>query len=96
MEYPDEVVTESRKGKREVRRLVDRGVFVRYEYIDPATGERTENKVKLVLKKDRGSAEEYFILPVKGDRFLLLKAEERGERKLWDGEKAVDLFESNK
>lgn len=91
MEYPEEVMTESRKGKKEVRRLIDRGAFVRYEYIDPDTGERGENKIKLILKGK--TVEEYFIIPVKGERFLMLKAEEKGERKIWDGEKAVDLFE---
>jgi len=93
MEYPEEVVTESRRGKREVRRLVDRGVFVRYEYADPATGERAENKVKLVLKSENGAIEEYFVIPVRGERSLMLRAEERGDRKIWDGERAVDLFE---
>ncbi|MDY6985406.1 MAG: hypothetical protein SVE93_03250 [Candidatus Thermoplasmatota archaeon] len=91
MEYPEEVITESKKGKKEVRKLIDRGSFVRYEYIDPDTGERGESKIKLVLKGK--TVEEYFIIPVKGGRSLMLKAEEKGARKIWDGEKAVDLFE---
>lgn len=93
MEYPEEVITESRKGKKEARQLIDRGCFVRYEYIDPETGERSEDKLKLVLRKEQGAVEEYFVIPVKGNRCLMLRAEEKGERKLWDGGKAVDLFE---
>jgi len=88
MKYPEEVLTTSKKGKVEVRKLIDRGRYVRYEYIDPQTGKRTENKLKLVLLGD--SAEEYFIIPMKG-KSLLIPAEAKGERKIWDGSKAVDL-----
>jgi len=91
MEYPEDVITESKKGKKEVRKLIDRGSFVRYEYIDPDTGKRSESKIKLVLKSDH--IEEYFIVPMKDGRGLVLKAEEKGERKIWDGEKAIELFE---
>ena len=93
MEYPAEVVTEGKKSKREVRNLVDRGIFVRYEYLDPETGERAENKTKIALRKNTGETEEYFIIPVSGNRSLLLRAEEKGERMVWDGTKAVRLFE---
>jgi hypothetical protein len=91
MEYPPEVLTISKRGRREVRHLLDRGRFVRYDYLDPSTGERTENKVKLVLVGE-GGVEEYFIVPTKERRrSLLLAAEEKGERKLWDGRAVVDL-----
>jgi hypothetical protein len=93
MEYPAEVVTEGKKSKREVRNLVDRGIFVRYEYLDPETGERAENKTKIVLRKNSGEMEEYFIIPMSGNRSLLLRAEEKGERMIWDVTKAVRLFE---
>lgn len=93
--YPEEVITISKKGKREVRALIDRGKFVRYEYLDPETGEKSENKVKLVLLNEKGDQEEYFIIPLKQrDRFLLLRAETKPPRKIWDRElkRAVDLF----
>ncbi len=90
MKYPDEVLTTTKKGKVEVRKLVDRGSYVRYEYLDPETGEASENKVKLVLMGDR--MEEYFLIPTKdGRRFLLLPTETKGARMLWDGDKAVEL-----
>ncbi len=94
--FPEEVITVSKRGKREARVLVDRGKYVRYEYLDPVTGKKNENKVKLVLVTEDGKQEEYFIIPLKQEgRFLLLKAEVKGNRKMWDGKKkkAVDLFE---
>lgn len=89
MKYPDEVLTKSKKGRIEVRKLIDRGSFVRYEYIDPESGERSENKIKLVLLSDK--EEEFFIIPMRDGRMLMLPAESRGERRLWDGERVVDL-----
>ncbi len=94
--FPDEVITVSKRGKREVRVLVDRGRYIRYEYLDPVTGKKSENKVKLVLLTEDGKQEEYFIIPLKQEgKFLLLKAEVKGNRKIWDEKKkkAVDLFE---
>ncbi len=93
MNYPEEVLTKSKKGKIEVRSLVDFGTFVRYEYLDSETGKREENKIKIVLYNGK-DYEEYFIIPLKQkNRFLLLKAEKRENRKLINGEKIVDLFE---
>ncbi len=86
-------MTKSKKGKIEVRNLVDHGTFVRYEYLDPETGKRSENKVKIVLYNGK-DYEEYFIIPLKqGNRALLLMAEKKGPRSIWDGTKPVDLFE---
>jgi hypothetical protein len=48
-------------------------------------------KVKLVLFSEAGRAEEYFIIPTKSKRDLLIPAAEKGDRKVWDGSKAVDL-----
>ena len=93
MDYPEEVLTNSKKGKTEVRSLVDFGTFVRYEYLDSETGKRVEKKIKIVLYNGE-DYEEYFIIPLKQkNRFLLLKAEKRENRKLINREKVVDLFE---
>jgi hypothetical protein len=82
----------NKKGKTEVRSIIDRGMFVRYEYLDPSTGEKTENKIKIVLKTEKGT-DEYFIIPMKDKRNLMLPVESKGPRKLWDGNRnqAVDL-----
>ena len=95
MEIPSEVLTKSKKGKIEVRSLVKRGKFVLYEYLDPKTLQKSENKVKLVLKDENGKLEEFFLIPLKqSNKFLALKVEEKGERKIWNPrtKKIEDLF----
>ena len=90
--FPSEVLTRTKKGEVEVRSLIDRGRYVRYNYLDPETGESMEGgKVKLVLLPDAGRTEEYFIISMKSKRDLLIPASEKGARKLWDGTRAVDL-----
>ena len=62
--FPSEVLTRTKKGEVEVRSLIDRGRYVRYNYLDPQTGESMEGgKVKLVLLPDAGRTEEYFNIP---------------------------------
>jgi len=90
--FPDSVLTTTKKGEVEARMLIDRGKFVRYRYVDAETGEdKGGGKVKLVLSPENGGMEEFFVIPTKGGRSLLLKAEVKGEKMLWDGEKAVGL-----
>ena len=90
--YPDEVLTRTKKGELEVRSLIDRGRFLRYNYLHPETGEAMEGgKVKLVLISDAGRTEEYFIIRTKSKRDLLIPAAEKGARKVWDGSRAVEL-----
>jgi len=84
--YPKEVLTKTKRGKVEVRVLVNKGEFIRYEYIDPETGERTQNKTKLILKTREGT-EEYFLIPMKDGRILMLPTESKGKRKIWDSKK---------
>lgn len=90
--YPEEVLTRTKKGELEVRSLLDRGRYVRYNYLDPDTGEAMEGgKVKLVLLSESGKTEEYFVIPTKSRRDLLIPAAEKGDRKVWDGTRAVDV-----
>ncbi|TLZ57179.1 MAG: hypothetical protein E6K15_03855 [Methanobacteriota archaeon] len=90
--FPEEVLTRTKKGEVEVRSLIDRGRYVRYRYLDPANGELMEGgKVKLVLISEEGRTEEYFIIPTKSKRDLMIPAAEKGARKVWDGKRAVDL-----
>lgn len=90
--FPDEVLTRTKKGEIEVRSLIDRGHYVRYNYLHPDTGEPMEGgKVKLVLLSDGGTTEEFFVIPTKAHRDLLIPAAEKGARKVWDGKQAVDL-----
>ena len=94
MEFPKEVLTTSKKGKVEARSIVDTGVFARYEYLDPHSGQQTEKKVKFVLKNTQGEIiEEFFVIPMKGSRSLLIPVQVKGKRKLWVPEQqmVVDL-----
>jgi hypothetical protein len=90
--FPEEVLTRTKKGEIEVRSLIDRGRYVRYNYLHPETGEPTEGgKVKLVLIAEGGRTEEYFIIPTKSRRDLLIPAAEKGARMIWNGSRAVEL-----
>ena len=90
--FPEEVLTRTKKGELTVRSLIDRGRYVRYNYLHPETGEPMEGgKVKLVLIPDRGTTAEYFIIPTRSKRDLLIPAAEKGARKVWDGTEAVEL-----
>ncbi|HEU13224.1 MAG: hypothetical protein ACP5G5_06300 [Thermoplasmata archaeon] len=92
--FPDEVITISKKGKREVRNLVGKGRFVLYNYLNPENGMDEEKKKRLVLRFGDGHTEEYFIIPTSdGKRNLLINAAEKEGRKIWDGKRAVDLEE---
>ncbi len=90
--FPADVLTKTKKGETEVRALIDRGRYVRYRYLHPDTGEPMEGgKLKLVLIAESGKTEEFFVIPTKSRRDLLLPAAEKGDRKIWDGSRAVDL-----
>lgn len=90
--FPEEVLTRTKKGEIEVRSLVDRGRYVRYDYLHPETGEPMEGgKVKLVLIPEGGEPQEFFIIPTRSKRDLLIPAPEKGARKIWNGRQAVDL-----
>jgi len=78
MEYPKEVLTTSKKGKVEVRSLIDKGEFVQYEYLDPKTRKPTENKSKIILAGN--SRREFFAVPMAGGRMLLIPAKGKEEK----------------
>ena len=91
-QFPDDVLTRTKKGEIEVRSLIDRGRYVRYNYLHPETGAPMEGgKVKLVLLASSGKTEEFFVIPTGSKRDLLVPAAEKGARKIWDGTKPVDL-----
>jgi len=78
MENLEEAITVSKKGKRELRSLVARGKFAIIEYLDPETRKRTEDKVKLVLARDDGKVEEYFLIPTATpSRFIAIVPKEK-------------------
>lgn len=93
--YPDSVLTKNKKGETEVRNLLSHGSFVKYNYIYPETGKVAERgKFSIILKdSETGKQEHYFMIPMKGNRFLGIPQKEKKSRKLWDDKrkKAVDV-----
>lgn len=85
-EYPESVITEDRSGEREVRSLVSRGEFVLCEYSDPETLETSDRKRKLILKKEDGETEEFFIIPMDQENkdLLITPKEKSGEYYFWN------------
>jgi len=89
MKYPEEVLTKDKKGNFEVRNLLSRGEYVLYDYRDVKTFRQVEsNKKKLYLKHDN-EIEEYYIIPLKDGKSLLIEPKEKEEktRKVWNDRK---------
>ena len=86
MDFPESVLTRSKKGKVEVRSLDHRGSYVVCKYLDPQTMKLADTKRKLVLKDEHGKIMEYFIIPLKStNRALLVTPEgEEKARQLWN------------
>ena len=86
MGFSDEVLAKGKSGKLELRTLHSRGSFVMCKYLNPETLKLADKKSKLTLKRQDGTIEEYFIIPLKDPRrSLLVKAEgEEKSRKVWN------------
>jgi len=86
--YPDSVLTQGKKGL-EVRTLVTRGKFVICEYRDPNTMQLVDKKQKWILKDEKGNVKEYFIIPLKDGRKLMVEPKEKKSEdiKVWNREK---------
>ncbi len=84
--YPESVLTRGKSGKIELRALVSRGEFVICKYLDPDTLQPADKKLKLTLKRDDGEVEEYFLIPLKDGRYLMItpKKKEEKEREVWN------------
>ena len=89
MNYPESVLTKDRKGNLEVRVFVDKGQYVRYQYMDPKTGKIVEkSKTSIILKNKEGEEEHLYIIPLQQNKSLIIKPTS-GEktRKVWNKEK---------
>jgi len=85
MEFSEEVLTKSKKGKIEVRALDSRGEYIVTKYLDLKTLKLSDKKKKLTLKSEDGKIEEYFIIPIQQKRSLLITGDkEEKERKVWN------------
>lgn len=85
MEFPDTVITTGKRGTLEIRTLDSRGRFVICKYLNPKTLKPVDPKRKLMLHLENGKVEEYFIVPLKNSRALLIssKSDEK-ERQIWN------------
>jgi hypothetical protein len=94
MEYPAEVIAVDKKGNKEARILVDKGSYVRYQYADPKTGKIVKKgKCSIILKNNQGKQEHLFLIPLKGDKSLVVKQKsEESNKKIWSEKekKAID------
>ena len=86
MSFPDTVLTRSKTGKIEVRTLDSKGKYVLCKYLDPVTMKLADQKRKLTLVGDDGRIQEFFIIPIKGQkRSLMIPAEKEDKvRQVWN------------
>ena len=86
MGFSNQVLTKGKSGKLELRALHSRGSFVMCKYLNPETLKLAGKKTKLTLKREDGTVEEYFIIPLRDPkRSLLVKGEgEEKDRKIWN------------
>jgi hypothetical protein len=86
MDFPQTVLTTSKKGRLEVRALESRGSFVICKYLDSKTLKPADMKKKLILRSSNGDLAEYFIVPLKDpNRALLISSQpDEKERQVWN------------
>lgn len=86
MEFPETVLTKSKKGKLEIRTLDNRGTYVICKYLDPKTMKLADTKRKLMLKDDEGNIAGYFIIPLKDPKraLLIVPEVEEKDRQIWN------------
>jgi hypothetical protein len=86
MQFPETVLTTSKKGRLEVRALESRGSFVICKYLDSKTMKPADAKKKIMLRSNNGELTEYFIVPLKApNRALLLSTHpDEKARQIWN------------
>jgi hypothetical protein len=97
MDFPETVMTTSKKGQVEIRSLDHRGSYVVCKYLDPKTMKLADTKRKLMLKDEEGKVTEYFIIPLKDPARALLVLPEAKEkdRQIWNEKRgnAEDIWQ---
>lgn len=75
MEYPKETIAVGTKGKKEARVLKSKGQdFVVYGYFDIET-KKMLDKYSILLRREGGEVEHFFIVPIAGGREMVVKHE---------------------
>jgi len=86
--YPESVLTKDRKENTEVRNLVSKGKFVMYDYRNPKCFMQVESKKLKLYLKDEKEKRAFYLIPLKGNRFLMIETkEDTEERKIWNEKK---------
>lgn len=92
MEYPKSVLTKTQQGKIEARVLLSKGKFVEYLYKDPKTGEVVKGGKRKLCLKDEGGVRQYMIIPLKGERSLLIESKEEVNKEIWNEKRKVAVL----
>jgi hypothetical protein len=98
MEFSEKVLTKAKSGKIELRALDSRGGYVLCKYLDPKTLKLADKKKKLTLRDEDGNIQEYFIIPLKDNRSLLVTGEQKEkDRKIWNEKtkKEEEMWDEN-
>jgi len=92
VDFPEEAITTTKKGKKEARVLKEKGEYVWYAYVDLEKG-KEEKKTKLVLIQPGREMREFFVFPTSdGKKYLLAPTETKGARAVFDREKGKMVF----
>ena len=83
MDIPKEVLTETKKGKKEIRWLISRGKFSWYEYRDSKNLKKV-GKSRIFLKSKDGDIKSFFLIPLKDGRMLAIEADTDENKKVWN------------
>ncbi|MFP3300022.1 MAG: hypothetical protein RXN92_02945 [Thermoplasmatales archaeon] len=70
-------LTKSKKGLIEKRIYVSSGKYLIYKY-EPVEGKDENSKFKIILKDELSHTNEYYIIPTKGDKYIAIKGQEKG------------------
>ena len=95
MQYQGSVKTKDRKGNEEIRLLVVKGQYVRYQYLDSNINKIVQKGKTSIILKSEDKQEHLCIIPLKDNKYLLVKPkEDEKQRKVWNpkAKKEEEMF----
>jgi hypothetical protein len=88
MKFSDAVLTKAKGGRIELRAVDSREEYVLCKYLDTKTLRPADKKKKLCLRDKDDSIQEYFIIPLKDKRSLLVASGKKEKNaKVWNERK---------
>lgn len=82
-DYPDETIAVSSSGKKEARVLESTGTYVKYNYIDTASGKQL-SKYSILLKNEKGKLEHLFVVPAGSKELVVKHSTDEKTRSIYD------------